>query len=240
MGKAALVRSALARSGAPSASILAVLSFLVSLVAGSAGLAPSIRQAEAADAVAPPSQAAAKDRSGVVVGFAAGYGLAGASGFPNESSKIDDPAYYSSSDLLSGAGGSGFVMGALTDYVSFGFWAGGATFESAHWRSTGGGGGVRVELFPLYGVFPKLKNLGIATQFGFGVSRLTSKVGDYPSANGSQSFASAAVFYEVPLFKLSGGHVALGPNLEYASIFSPAYERHWAMLGLRVAFYGGT
>jgi hypothetical protein len=240
MGKAALVRFALARSAARSVAFLASGWGCGCVGMGlGAVLAPSI--AHAADTATPASTApSATDRSGVVVGFAAGYGLAGASGFPNEASKIDDPAYYSSSDLLSGGGGSGFLMGALTDYVSFGFWAGASTFQSGHWRSTGGGGGVRLELFPLYGIYPRLKNLGILTQVGFGVSRLTSKVGDFPSANGSQSYASAGVFYEVPLFKMIGGHFALGPSLEYASIFSPAYERHWAMLGLRVAFYGGS
>ncbi len=179
-------------------------------------------------------------RSGVVVGLMAGLGVAGSSGYPKAASKIDDPAYYSSSNLLAGSGGTFFVLGSLTDYLSFGFWFGGATFESNDWRSTGSGGGVRVEVFPFGGIAPRLKNLGLLGQAGLGVSKLHEKAGIYPDANGSQSFLSAGVFYEIPLFKMIGGHVALGPSLEYDAIFTPSIERHSAMLGARLAFYGGS
>jgi hypothetical protein len=168
-----------------------------------------------------------------------GFGAAGASGYPNSASKIGDPSYYSSSDLMRGSGGSFFLMGALADYVSFGLWFGGGTFESKDWRSTGGGGGLRVEVFPIYTLVPKLRDLGVVGQFGFGSSKLEAKSGLYPPAEASQSFVGTGVFYDFFLFKGLGGHFAGGPSLEYDSIFSPSAERHWGMLGGRIAFYGG-
>jgi hypothetical protein len=186
-----------------------------------------------------PATEARARRAGVVLGLMGGFGVAGASGYPNSASKIDDPSYYSSSDLLGGSGGSFFLMGAIADYVNFGFWFGGGTFQSKDWRSTGGGGGLRVELFPLYALVPKLKDLGVLGQFGLGSTKLEAKHGDFVPANGTQSFIATGVFYELPIFRMLGGHVAGGPSFEYDAIFSRSVERHWAMLGGRIAFYGG-
>src|SRR5262247_3119094 len=72
-------------------------------------------------------------RGGVVLGLSAGAGLAGSSGYPNSATKIDDPAFYSSSDLMVGSAFSLFLMGALTDYLNFGLWFGNARYASAHW-----------------------------------------------------------------------------------------------------------
>jgi hypothetical protein len=179
-------------------------------------------------------------RAGVVVGLNLGYGLAGSSGYPNSATKIDVPAFYSSSDLMSGGGGSLFVMGALADYVSFGLWFGSATYQSADWRSTGFGVGFRVEAFPLYVLVPSLADLGVYTQLGVGSTSLTTKVaGNYPSADGAQSFLGAGMFYELLKPQLLGGHLAAGPSAEYDVITSRATERHGALAGVRVVFYGG-
>ena len=178
-------------------------------------------------------------RSGIVFGLTASFGLAGSSGYPNSASKIDDPNFYSQSDLLTGSGGTFFLMGAIADYVNFGFWLGGATYQSKDWRSTGGGGGLRVELFPLYSLVPKLKDLGILGQFGFGSTKLTAKNGDYPPAVATQSMIATGAFYDFHLWNMLGGHVAGGPNLEYDAIFSRSAERHGATVGFRIAFYGG-
>ena len=182
----------------------------------------------------------AERRAGLVLGMQGGFGLAGSSGFPNKATLINDPAFYSSSDLMIGSGGSFLVMGALTDYLSFGIWLGGGSYQSATWRSSGGGGGFRVEAFPLYGVFPKLRDLGVFTQLGVGSATLETKLpGKYPTADGAQSCIGAGVFYEFSLFKLIGGHVATGPSLEYDAIFARSIERHSALLGGRFIFYGG-
>src|SRR5579864_322791 len=67
-------------------------------------------------------------RSGVVIGLAAGGGAVGASGYPNDLNKIGDPNFHSSSGWMLGNSESVLLMGALTDYLNFGFWY---THESA-------------------------------------------------------------------------------------------------------------
>jgi hypothetical protein len=178
-------------------------------------------------------------RSGLVVAVIAGFGVAGSSGYPNSSSEIGDPDYFSSSDLLVGTGSAIFVGGALADWINFGFWLGRESFKSHDWRSTGGGGGFRVEAFPLYSLFPTLKNLGVEAQFGIGGTSLQAQVGDYPQAKGTESFIGIGAFYEIPLFKALGGHVALGPMAEYDAIYSTSIASGAGILGLRFAFYGG-
>jgi hypothetical protein len=222
------------------ASILAPL--LLASTAQAEPLAPVSAPGAASSRPDAPTGAAMETRErrdGVVLGLMGGFGLAGSSGYPNKASNIDDPNYYSSSDLLVGNGGTFFLMGALADYLNVGFWAGGGTFQSDHWRSSGGGAGIRIELFPLYALVPKLRDLGIVGQFGLGSSKLTAKEGAYPPAEGSQSFLGTGVFYEFPLFKMLGGHVAAGPSIEYNAIAGRSIERHWAMLGGRFVFYGG-
>jgi hypothetical protein len=178
-------------------------------------------------------------RGGVVLGLSGSAGVAGSSGYPNSATKIGDPAYYSSSDLMVGGGTTLFLMGALTDYLNFGLWFGNARFDSEHWRSTGLGGGFRIEAFPLVSLYPKLGDLGVMTQLGIGSTTLRTKLpGNYPDADGAQSFLSIGVFYEWPLFKGLGGHFAGGPSLEYDVITTPSIERHAALLGFRAVYYG--
>jgi len=178
-------------------------------------------------------------RSGLVIGIIAGFGVAGASGYPNSSSEIGDPDYYSSSDLLVGSGSALFIGGALADWINFGFWIGRENFRSHDWHSTGGGGGFRVEAFPLFSLYPTLKNLGLEAQFGIGGTSLQAQGGNYPEASGTESFIGIGAFYEIPLFHALGGHVVLGPMAEYDAIYSTSIARGAGILGLRFAFYGG-
>jgi hypothetical protein len=178
-------------------------------------------------------------RSGLVVGVIVGFGVAGASGYPNSYSEIGDPNYYSSSNLMVGSGSALFIGGALADWVNFGFWFGSQKFKSHDWQSTGGGGGFRVEMFPLVYAVPALKNLGVEGQFGIGGTSLQALGGDYPKASGTESFLGVGGFYEATIFHALGGHGVLGPELEYDNIYSTAIARGSGILGLRFAFYGG-
>ena len=216
-------------------------------------LAPRVAEAQvsgASQAVAQPAPGTTVDattafdppptrRSGLVVGTSLGVGLAGASGYPNDATKVDDPQYFAASGFMTGGGGSVFVMGALADYVSFGFWFGLQNYSNGDWRSTGGAGGFRVEAFPLFYVVPALKDFGLLAHFGVGKATLDAKRGDYGGAEGFQSFLGAGAFYEWSLFKLLGGHFAGGPSLEYDATFARTIDRHGALLGGRLVFYGG-
>jgi hypothetical protein len=226
--------------------------FAAAVIITALTLAPRVARADSPTASLVTSDGAAratstdmdkphKRRSGIAMGFSLGAGLAGSSGYPNDSTKIDVAGYYSQSDLLFGAGGSLFVMGALADYLNFGFWFGRASYGSSDWRSSGSGGGFRVEGFPLYVLVPKLRDLGIFTQLGLGSTSLEVKstTASYPKADGVQSFIGAGAFYEWRLFDMIGGHVAAGPSLEYDVTYSRSIERHGVLAGGRLVFYGG-
>jgi hypothetical protein len=213
-----------------------------------ASMLPLVLSATAAAAAAvpigdrptsPDLDIAPRLRSGVVIGLELGAGVAGASGYPNASSDIGDPAFYSSSGFMAGTNGSIFVMGALTDYLSFGVWFGSGSFRNGDWRSSGGGGGLRVETFPLVTLYPRLAGLGLLGQFGIGGANLTSSNPLHPEASGVQSYLGTGAFYEWAFGSLFGGHFGIGPSLEYDAIWSRPFERHGFVASARIVFYGG-
>lgn len=190
-------------------------------------------------ATPPDLDAPARLRSGVVIGLTLGAGVAGASGYPNSASEIGDPAYYSASGFMTGMSNTLFVMGALADYLNFGFWLGGTSFKNGDWRSSGTGAGLRVEAFPLIALYPPLAGLGLLGKFGIGGAKLTSSNPALPEANGVQSFLGGGAFYEWSFGKLFGGHFGLGPSLEYDVIWSRPFEQNSLLASLRIVFYGG-
>lgn len=175
----------------------------------------------------------------MVLGASVGAGFAGSSGYPNNARLLNDPDAYSESPLLVGWSTSYFLMGALTDYLSFGPMLVIATMESEKWKSTGFGLGFRGELFPFVKILPALADTAAYAQFGFGTTELRAK-GPYPSAEGSQSFLGLGLHHEFRLAKMLGGHAAAGPHVEYDAIRAESAERHWLTVGLRLAWYGGT
>jgi hypothetical protein len=190
--------------------------------------------------VAPNFDKPAQRRSGFVIGLTYGVGTASSSGYPNDQNFIGDPTYYGASGVLFGTGGSGFIMGALSDWLTFGFWFGSATSGNKVAHSTGAGGGLRLELFPLYSLGGALRDLGAYTEVGIGSAKLTFKDDPGNPQTGVGSFLAGGLFYEFWLAKALGGHFALGPDLRYDAIFSEPLERHGITLGLRFLWYGGS
>jgi len=191
--------------------------------------------------VAPPPQVdkPQERRSGVALGLTFGVGLASSAGYPNNSTFIGDSDYYSASGLMTGTGGGLFIMGALSDYLNFGFSFSSATFANKDWHSTGEEGGFRLEVFPLYSLGRAFRDFGAFTQLGIGATNLVYKGKPGVSSDGVESFVSAGVFYEFWLFRGLGGHFALGPSLEYDAVITEPIERHGALLGARFLWYGG-
>jgi len=177
-------------------------------------------------------------RRGVVLGASGGLGLGGSSGYPNNPRLIDDPDYYSSSPLLAGWAASGFVLGALTDWLSVGPTFTIATFDSPRWKSTGWGAGLRVEVYPLVKLVPTLADTSVYAQLGVGSAELRAK-GPYPTADGTQSFFGIGLHHEWRLARLLGGHASAGPFVEFDSIRAPSIERNWLAAGLRFVWYSG-
>jgi hypothetical protein len=215
-----------------------VLSVLVFTAAASSGAAAA---AIATGDVTPVTDlpSSRQYRAGVVLGISLGGGIAGASGYPNNQLEIGDPTYYSASGPMGGTSTSLFVMGALSDYVSVGFFFLHGSFGNGNWRSSGDGGGLRLEGFPLVGLVPALHGLGVLAHFGFGSGSLTAVAPGYPGSDGTQSFGGAGLFHEWAFGHTLGGHLAAGPSLEYDAIWSPSFERHGLVASVRLAFYGG-
>lgn len=177
-------------------------------------------------------------RKGLVLGGSGGVAFGGSSGYPNNPRLLDDPDYYSSSPLLVGWGASAFLLGALTDWLSVGPTFTIATFDSARWKSTGWGAGLRVETYPLLKLVPALADTSVYAQLGVGAAELRAK-GPYPTSDGTQSFFGFGLHHEWRLVRLLGGHAAAGPYVEYDAIRAPSIDRDWLSAGLRVVWYGG-
>ena len=178
-------------------------------------------------------------RGGIVIGLSAGAGLGSASGYPNNSQQIGNPDYYSASGFMLGGYGQLWVLGAFSDYVSFGLWYGHANLRNNDWRSSGDGGGFRLELYPLVGLVPALQGLGILANAGIGSGKLTSTNPALPEANGTQSFLGAGIFHDWGFGYGRAGHFAFGPSLEYDAIWSQPFEQHGLVGSIRIAYYGG-
>ena len=172
-------------------------------------------------------------RSGVVVGLALGAGLAGASGYPNNSSRDRRPRVLLGQRLHDGSSGSLFVMGALADYLNFGFWFGQRQLPERRLALIGGGGRP-----PPRGVPSRLR-LSAAGWAGrcsdssaSAAPTSTSSDPEHPEASGTQSFLGSGIFYEWSFGSLFGGHFGVGPSLEYDAIWSRPFERTgWSRAG---------
>ncbi len=204
--------------------------------AATQGAAAAVPQGDTPVAELPSAHAY---RSGLVVGLSLGSGLAGASGYPNTVQQIGNPDYYSASGLMAGASGTVFVLAAFSDYLSFGLWYGRASLGNADWHATGDGGGFRIETFPLLGVWPGLRGLGVFASLGIGSGKLDSAAPGYPEAGGTQSYAGVGVFHEWAFGRFLGGHFAAGPELEFDGIWSQPFEEHGLFASGRLTFYGG-
>lgn len=175
-------------------------------------------------------------RSGVVVGAIGAFALGTASGYPNDTQKIDNPAYYGAGGTMPGYDTEIFVMGALADVFNFGLWFGYGAMGTGDWSSTASGGGFRVEAYPFYYVWqPFLKDLGISAQFGVGSADLHASRGNYEGAWGTQSFLGVGVFYELRPFK----HFTIAPDLGLNYVTARSIDRVWVQPGIRIAVTTG-
>jgi hypothetical protein len=179
-------------------------------------------------------------RSGLLLGFSFGAGIGGASGYPNNAGDIGNSADYSSSGWMTGTCESVFLMGALSDSISFGFLFAHDRFRNSTFYSNGDGVGVRLEVYPLVTLVPRLQGLGVLGQFGLGTGDLVSKPPGLPDSQGTQSFAGVGVFQEWAVGTMRGGaHIGVGPSLEYDAIWSQPFQSHGLVATLRLAFYTG-
>lgn len=180
---------------------------------------------------------AAKYRDGFTPSATMHTGIAHVAGYPNDARAINNPDFYSSSDLMYGTSFSFHLGYALTDYLTAGFMANIDHFESAHWREHGLGVGLRLDAFPLAPFYPRLADLGIFGEVGVGSSSLDAKVPHYPNSDGTQLYVGAGAFYELTLARIKHGHLALAPELKYTHIDAMSISADSLSAGLRLAYY---
>jgi hypothetical protein len=178
-----------------------------------------------------------KYRNGLVVGLTLGLGIGRGAGYPNNSNDIGNPADRSASGWMPGVGESLVIMGALADYLNFGFMLSEDSFRSSNQRAVESGLGLRVEAFPFLELCPRLSGLGFLAQFGVGIGRLSTP--GLPQAGGTQSYVGTGVFYEWAFGHVLGGHFAAGPMLQYDAMFSRPYDENGFVALGRFVFYGG-
>jgi hypothetical protein len=177
-----------------------------------------------------------RHRSGIVIGLDVGGGIGRGAGYPNDSNDIGKMDH-SSSGWMPGTSGGLLVMGALADYLNFGFWFAEAGFRSGLQRASQVGIGVRVEAFPLVSLGSGLSGLGLFGQFGVGTAKLTAP--GVPQVGGTQSFIGTGLFYEWSFGRFLGGHFGAGPSLEYDAVFTTPYDQNGLVASARLVFYGG-
>jgi len=171
-------------------------------------------------------------RADFVFGLSPSLVLMSANGYPNEVSKIDNPAYHSKSGFAAGPGVAAWIGGALTDWFTFGVGGIYLSASGADSKTTGGAFLIRLETFPFYKF--GLKDLGVYASFGAGGLSLDGQNGKH--AGGSfASVGGGGVAYEVVRL----GHFAIAPTAEYLLVASETLTSNQALIGVRVVFYGG-
>jgi hypothetical protein len=190
-----------------------------------------------APAAPPPDVEAPRSlRTGFVLGLSLGLGIGRGAGYPNNSNDIGH-TNYASSGWMTGAGGTLLVMGALADYLNFGFWFAYDGFRRGGERANQEGIGLRVEGFPLVFACPTLGGIGLFSEFGVGTARLITP--GAPNAGGTQSFIGAGAFYEWAFGHVLGGHFGAGPSVEYDAVFTQPYDQNGLVASVRLVWYGG-
>ncbi len=173
-------------------------------------------------------------RSDVVLGLRVAPTLGWARGYPNEASKIDDPAYLSNTNLGHGFDNGFWIGGALRDWFTFAIGAEGISVKRENLTASGGVFTLRTEFYPAWSLGCAWRDLGVAMDFGIGGMKMTLN-GVQQADGGSVGVAGVEVFHE----SLRLGGFAFGPALGYRQIFSPSLNANVLYLGLRAAFYTG-
>jgi hypothetical protein len=194
-------------------------------------LSPSLARA-AEDSWDGGYEVEAERRSGFVASANLGFGVGAAHGYPNEVSKIDDPAYESSTGSGFSSMNSIWIGGALRDWFTFGLGLAGMGMKVDDLEAAASGFIVHVEAFPLYSLGGKLRDLAFYTDFGAGSVVIE---GGPEKADGFVSFLGAGASYE--LFRF--GHFALGPTLGGIYAYSESATAGGVFAGFRGSFYGG-
>jgi hypothetical protein len=179
--------------------------------------------------------APATRRSGFTAGLMGGLAFGTVTGYPNDFSKIDQPAFRA---VTSGAGQSNtiYLGGALTDWFTFAFGIASSSYGSSQLVTQSGAFLFHVEAFPLFARGGAWRDLGLFADFGTGTAKILRRTDQAQySASGPLSIVGLGAIWET----WHPGHFVLGPFGAYHYETSNAMTRHFGEIGFRGAFYGG-
>ena len=194
--------------------------------------------AEPAPAVDPSAweKAPATRRSGFVIGTALGGGIASIVGFPNDARKIGYAPYYTATGVRPSPLLELWLGGALTDWFTFGLgFTAGSLFLTGDTRATAGAGVFHIEVFPLFYVSEKLRDLGVMLDAGTGSATVKSKADVKLVDSSAASLVGAGVFWEPARFwRFRGGPFVMGNY-----VWSDTARRPGIFAGWRMSLYTG-
>jgi hypothetical protein len=173
-------------------------------------------------------------RSDLVLGLRIAPTFGWARGYPNEASKVDDPAYLSNTNFGHGFDNGFWIGGALRDWFTFAISAEGISLKRNTLTASGGVFTLRTEFYPAWSLGCAWRDLGVAMDFGLGGMKMTDN-GVQTADGGSVGVAGLEVFHE----SLRLGGFAFGPTIGYRQVFSSSLKANVMYLGLRAAFYTG-
>lgn len=182
---------------------------------------------------APSLKSQATRRSDFALGVSGGFGFGRASGYPNEIDKIGDPAYRSNTKLGVGAGNLLWLGVAFNDYLTFGVGFGGFTLSGNDRDAKAQVFAFHVDAYPLFSLDENLKDLGVFANVGTGP--LTIKGGPKEADGGAMSYIESGLVYE----RLRLWHFGIGPSASLIHTWSESVTSTSALVGVRVAVYGG-
>jgi hypothetical protein len=176
----------------------------------------------------------AERRSGFAMGADFGLGFGNVDGYPNNAVKLNDPRYESDTGFALGSIGKAWLGGNPRDWFTFALGLELLSLRGNDLVARGGAFILRTELFPLWQLGGRYRDLGVYGDFGLGVLR--NREHDQVRADGgSLGVVGLGVFHETLRF----GHVTLGPTLGYSAYFSETLKGHVGQLGLRASFTSG-
>lgn len=207
---------------------VALSASLVVLVASGLAHAEGDSSGPAAANVTKPTR-----RSDFTLGASGGFGFGRASGYPNEIDQIGVKSARSNTKLGVGSGGLIWLGVAFNDYLTFGLGLGSFDLSGNDRDADAGMFAFHVDAYPLFAVDKNLQDLGVFANVGTGP--MTIKGGPDEADGGLMSYLEGGLAYE----RFRFWHISVGPSASIIHMWSESATVTGALVGARVAFYGG-
>ncbi len=205
----------------------------VALVLSSVSLtATGVASAESSEVRESPASKPVQ-RSDFTIGASGGFGFGRAAGYPNEIQKIGAKDFRSNTKLGLGSGGAVWLGVAFNDYLTFGLGMGGLGLSGNDREASAAAFLFHVDVYPLFDVHESLRDFGVFTNLGTGPLQI--KGGAEEADGGLMAYVEGGLVYE----RLRLWHFGIGPSVSLIHMWSDSATLTGALVGGRIAFYGG-